>query len=370
METIKNKILSVVIPAYLEAENLRVLLPRIKESCDQLGVDYEIIVVDTMEPKDDTRSVCLKHSVRYINRRGGNNYGDAVRTGISEASGQYTLFMDADGSHTPEFIKELFSKHEQADVVIASRYVEGGETDNGWHLVLMSNIVNMIYSVVLGLPCKDVSNSFKLYRTLMLKEISLECNNFDIVEEILFRMKHKHPKVKILELPYTFKKRMFGETKRNLFIFMATYLWTLVRLRLSVIDIGAHRTAFLRFSIVGAVGVITNLIVFSAALALLGGYITASVLAFTVAVTQNFALNREWSFSGRGAGSSIKSSYARYVFVNLGGLLVNLAILHYGVVALGMHPIAAQLFGVAAGMMVNYVGAHLFVFKVLPVSNK
>jgi len=223
--------LSVVLPAYMEEENLRQLLPRLKNVISGIDSSGEIIVIDTLAPMDNTREVCELYGARYVNRRGGNFFGDAVRTGIAEAHGEFVVFMDADGSHPPEFISKLWNARNEADVVIASRYVAGGATDNSRVLVLMSLIVNLVYSVVLGLNCKDVSNSFKLYRTRMLKELCLRCNNFDIVEEILFKIKQTHGNLRIKELPFAFKKRMFGTTKRSLFAFIFSFVVTLVRLR-------------------------------------------------------------------------------------------------------------------------------------------
>jgi dolichol-phosphate mannosyltransferase len=139
--------------------------------------------------------------------------------------------MDADGSHPPEFIKNLWAESQDNDVVIASRYIDGGATDNNLTLVMMSLLVNRIYSLVLNLKCKDVSNSFKLYRASHLKRLHLVSNNFDIVEEILFKLKRSSPSTRILEIPFTFKKRMFGNTKRNLFLFTLSFIFTLIRLR-------------------------------------------------------------------------------------------------------------------------------------------
>lgn len=217
----------------MEEENLRQLLPRLKKVMSELDPIGEIVVVDTVAPLDNTREVCAKHQVSYVNRAGDNHFGDAVRTGISLAKGKYVIFMDADGSHSPEFIRNLWLERERADVVIASRYTEGGATDNNRILITMSLVVNLIYSFVLGLNCKDVSNSFKLYRRAMLKELTLKCNNFDIVEEILFKIKRNHKDLLIKELPFSFKKRMFGTTKRNLVAFMFSFIATLVRLKFS-----------------------------------------------------------------------------------------------------------------------------------------
>jgi dolichol-phosphate mannosyltransferase len=196
--------------------------------------NYEILVIDTQKPLDSTAEVCLAYDVQHIHRRGGNRFGDAIRTGIEEAQGDWILFMDADGSHGPEFIQRLVSRTKESDIVIASRYVDGGFTENGRVLVAMSWILNVTYRWVLGLRCKDVSNSFKLYRASYLKELRLKCHNFDIIEEILFKISRNHPEARMEEVPFSFKKRLFGETKRNLFAFIFSYFFTMVRLRLSI----------------------------------------------------------------------------------------------------------------------------------------
>jgi dolichol-phosphate mannosyltransferase len=229
--TANNLDLSVVLPAYREEENLRNLLPRLLQTLQTMGVSFEILVIDTVEPMDQTKEVCEQNGVRYIPRRGGNYFGNAVRTGIDEVQGRYAIFMDADGSHPPEFIPEIFCHADKYDVVIASRYVDKGNTENSLALILMSRIVNWTFSLVLNLPCKDVSNSFKVYRVEQLKSIKLTCNNFDIVEEILFKLRRNYPNMQFKEVPFVFKKRMFGETKRNLFVFILTYIYTIVRLR-------------------------------------------------------------------------------------------------------------------------------------------
>lgn len=226
-----SKELSIIIPAYLEEENLRIVIPRLNHSLRRYGIDYEILVVDTMQKKDNTGVVCEQNDARYINRGGGDSYGDAVRTGIEEAAGRYIMFMDADGSHSPEMAPELLKHRNEYDVVIASRYVPGGGSDNSKILIAMSYIVNRLYSIVLGLECRDVSNSFKVYRAADLKSLTLHCGKFDIIEEILVKLKRRKFDLQIMEVPYFFKERMFGHTKRNLLLFMLFYLKTLLVLK-------------------------------------------------------------------------------------------------------------------------------------------
>jgi dolichol-phosphate mannosyltransferase len=223
--------LSVILPAYLEEENLRILLPRVKKVLDQLTPENEVIVVDTEKPMDGTKEACVEAGAIYINRTGSNTYGSAIRSGVEKAQGKSIIFMDADGSHYPEFIKKLWAERENNDIVIASRYIEGGHTENSAVLVLMSKIVNWGYAFFLGLKVKDVSNSFKLYRAEYLKELTLKCDNFDVVEEILYKIIKNHKDCSIKELPFSFKQRMFGETKRNLPLFVLTYIQTLIKLR-------------------------------------------------------------------------------------------------------------------------------------------
>lgn len=226
--------LSVVMPAYMEEENLRLLLPRVIAVLNALAVRWEVIVVDTNPPLDRTAAVCAEAGAACIAREGGNSFGNAVRTGIRHTRGRRVIFMDADGSHPPEFIADLWRHRDDADVIIASRYAPGGVTENSWSLVLMSRLLNVSYSWILGLGCADVSNSFKLYPGGPLRRLDLICDHFDIVEEILYRLAHAQPPAIIKEIPSAFRKRMFGDTKRNLLLFVISYLYTIVRLRLMI----------------------------------------------------------------------------------------------------------------------------------------
>ncbi len=221
---------SIVLPAYRESENLANLLPRLHRNMRSTGQSYEILVIDTVEPMDNTEAVCRLNDARFIARGPSNVYGDAVRTGINASMGESVVFMDADGSHTPEFVAQMIEAAPGNDVVIASRYVAGGKTLNDWKLVLMSRVLNIAYSVVLGLTCKDVSNSFRLYRGDLLRSLTLSCSNFDIVEEILVRMRAAEGELRYCELPFTFECRVHGQTKRKLLVFASTYLLTMARL--------------------------------------------------------------------------------------------------------------------------------------------
>lgn len=226
--------LSVILPSYLEEENLRFLLPRAIKTLEDMNIKFELLVVDTIKPLDETPKLCQELGVKHIARKGGNTFGDAVRTGINTSLGKYVIFMDADGSHSPEWITRLYASRCGNDIVIASRYIEDGNTENSWTLVFLSRILNWTYSIVLGIHCQDISNSYRLYNGAQLRSLKLKCDNFDIVEEILFKLVRIKKDFLIKEIPFTFKQRLFGQTKRKLFLFVLTYFYTLIKLRFFV----------------------------------------------------------------------------------------------------------------------------------------
>lgn len=224
--------LSIVLPAYKEADNLKKILPDIHNHVYKLNIDYEILIVDTVENMDDTEEICKLNNATYIHRENGNLYGDAIRTGIKYASGKYIIMMDADGSHEPKSILDLYNKakNEGYDIVIGSRYCKGGKTDNPLILRAMSYILNLTYSIVFNLGIRDCSDSFRVYDAFKLKTLKLECENFDIVEEILIKFKSKFKNLKVAEVPIIFKKRDKGSSKRDLLKFIFSYLITMKRL--------------------------------------------------------------------------------------------------------------------------------------------
>ncbi len=226
------KTLTIMMPAYGEADNLRVLLPAIKDVIKEFGITAEILVLDAAPSVDDTQAICLEHKVTWLPRQGGNHYGDAIRTGIRASRGEFVITMDSDGSHNPQFLRELWRNRAKADVVIASRYIPGGVTENPWLLVAMSRVLNTIFKVFVGMPVYDVSNSFRLYRGDLLRSIHPTYANFDVLEEILAKLiwgGGSHT-ISVLELPFRFEKRRYGKPKRQLIVFGIQFTTALFKL--------------------------------------------------------------------------------------------------------------------------------------------
>ena len=98
--------LSVIIPARNEAENLLYLLPQVHQVLTNLKISYEIIIVDE-DANQETYAIVKKNSAKLIipNSKG---YGVALQAGFQEAYGAYIVTMDADLSHSPEFLTALW----------------------------------------------------------------------------------------------------------------------------------------------------------------------------------------------------------------------------------------------------------------------
>lgn len=224
--------ISAVLLAYGEADNLRHLLPRVRTNLDKTGEAFEIIVVDAKDSIDDSSEVCASFNVTYVNQE-EPYFGGAFRTAIRCASYNKFLIMDADGSHDPDVIPYILEKfNEGYDVVIGSRYVKDGVTNDSKLSILMSRTLNYIFRFCLGIKAHDISTNFRMYYTEQLVETETHCDYYDIQQEVLLRLKMRKPDMKIGEVPITFNKRLSGESKRQLLPFILSYIRTLFNLSL------------------------------------------------------------------------------------------------------------------------------------------
>lgn len=223
--------ISVVLLAYKEEENLKVLLPQIIENVEKTGEEYEILVIDTKEPLDNTKGVCEQFGAKYINQE-FPAFAGAFKTGIKYASMDKFLILDSDGSHDPTRIPALYEKfvNENCDVCIGSRYTEGGVTNDVGSSIVMSKILNTTFRILLGIKAKDISTDYRMYRTEQLKKVELTCVNYDVLQEVLLKLRLNKKDLKIGEIPINFQKRMFGESKRQLLPFIMSYIKTMFKL--------------------------------------------------------------------------------------------------------------------------------------------
>ncbi len=210
----------VIVPTFNEAENLAIIAGRLHAAVP----DAHLLVVDDNSP-DGTGaiadSLAVDHDwVHVLHRTGKQGLGAAYIAGFGWAREQgydVVVEMDADGSHAPEQLPRLLAALEHADLVLGSRWVEGGTVVN-WpkSRELLSRGGNAYTRMALGLPLKDATGGYRAYRRAVLDEV-LEsdvhsqgyCFQVDLAWQ-LWKAGHR-----IVEVPITFVERERGESKMS-----------------------------------------------------------------------------------------------------------------------------------------------------------
>ena len=101
--------------------------------------------------------------------------------------------------------------NEGLDLVIGSRYTDGGITKDEKTSQIMSKILNFVFRIVLGVKIMDVSTNFRMYKSSVVRGMNLKSVNYDVLEEIILLMKNKVGKknFRYAEVPISFNKRFF-----------------------------------------------------------------------------------------------------------------------------------------------------------------
>jgi dolichol-phosphate mannosyltransferase len=163
--------LSVVIPAYNEAESIAETLIILYDKLVAENIDHEIVVVND-NSKDNTELVLaelstLIHTLKYYTNTGPNGFGFAVRYGLERFDGDCVAVMMADLSDSPDDLVKFYNKMvtDGVDCVFGSRFIKGGKVYDYPRIKLMINrTANFIIRTVLGIRYNDATKAYKLYR--------------------------------------------------------------------------------------------------------------------------------------------------------------------------------------------------------------
>ena len=211
---------SVVIPTYNERENIPLLIPKIFSELKKAGVDGKVIVVDDNSPDDtaaEVKRLSEAYNVVLISRPVKSGLGSAYICGFKEAlkSSDIVFEMDADLSHEPECIPSFLDALSSCDVVIGSRYVPGGKTENwGIYRKAVSWGGNYIGRKLMGIRINDITTGYRAYKKDVLRAVdidSIKSNGYAFQAEILYRVWDKNFSIK--EVPIVFRDRKEGVSK-------------------------------------------------------------------------------------------------------------------------------------------------------------
>jgi dolichol-phosphate mannosyltransferase len=356
--------LSVVVPTYNEAKNIKPLVKKVFGVLGTLksaGIESELVIIDDDSPDgtaDIARGLANEYpDLKVIVRKDERGLSSAILKGFKVAKGDLLLVMDADLSHPPKLIPELVTPivKGKCDMTVASRYMEGGGTKNwpmkrrlvSWGATVLAHLVT---------PVKDPMSGFFALRRNVIEGVRLDPKGYKIGFEILGRGNYK----KVLEVPYTFKDRKVGTSKMSGQI-MTTYVGHLAGLLFAPRSIFRQ---FVKFCLVGFLGALVNLAVLYASVERAHiWYILGATLAFCVAVTFNYVLNKVWTFGDKtGSGGYIVGAYLKFIGVSMVGLALNLGILYLLTEWTHLWYIFSQVIAILAASVLNFLGSRWVVF--------
>ena len=231
----------VIIPTFLEADNIAEVLRRVRAAAPQV----DVLVVDDSSP-DGTADLAKTTNeelgqIDVLSQPEKSGLGVAYRAGFGRAfEDGYDVIvqMDADLSHPPEKLPELLAQIEAgADVCVGSRYIKGGTTPH-WprRRRLLSRIGNTYASKILGLGVRDATAGFRAYRTSVLQDIDAsrtKATGYGFQVELAY-LAHRRG-AKIVEVPITFMDRVRGVSKMSWHIIgeaMSLVTWWAIRDRI------------------------------------------------------------------------------------------------------------------------------------------
>ena len=230
--------LAIVIPTYNEATNL----PHLVERLFSLKIPKTLLIIVDDSSPDGTAGIALKlaqnpnYELKLIQRQRKMGLGTAYVEGFSLAireNAEHIIQMDADLSHQPEYIPAFLDRLKNADLVIGSRYVSGGGSDEGWSLArkTLSAFGNSCIRITAGLKVKDATSGFKAFNKTTLLSLDLsqfKCKGFGFQAEVAYACERKN--FTIFEYPIIFENRTRGTSKMSLFIIFET-IWRLLSIR-------------------------------------------------------------------------------------------------------------------------------------------
>jgi len=228
--------LQIIIPVYNEAENIGNTLSLI---AGKVHTPYTIFIIYDMDT-DNTLPVVRKYidehscvNIRLIKNMFGSGVLNAIKTGFDSCSHGVALVVMADTSDDIDIVDAMFDKiNEGFDLVCGSRYMKGGQQVGGPLIKkLMTRTAGVSLHLLTGIPTHDASNSFKMYRVSLLKEIQIESTGgFELGMEILVKAftRGRH----ITELPATWRDRITGKSRFEIRKWTPHYLqWYFYALR-------------------------------------------------------------------------------------------------------------------------------------------
>jgi dolichol-phosphate mannosyltransferase len=357
--------LAVVIPTFNERDNICPLLDLLEIALREIS--WEVIFVDDDSPDgtgDFLREVAQQSlHVRVIRRIGRRGLTSACVEGVLSSSAPYFAVIDADMQHDeallPQMLKML--KERGLDVVVGSRYVEGGSV-MGWETRrrVISRLANRIARLVVKVDLKDPMSGFFLMRRQAFDEAvrNLSQQGFKILLDLFASAPRP---LRFAELPFQFRSRAYGESKLDSMV-----AWEYGMLLADKLFGQFIPPRFVLFGVIGVLGLLVHLI--ALAIAMYGGlaFMASQTIATLTAMTSNFTLNNLVTYRDqRLRGWDLARGVLSFYVICSVGAIANIGIATF---IYAGEPVwwFAGLAGALVGSVWNYALSNLFTWRRRP----
>jgi len=350
-----------VLPTYNEEENIENIIKQILEKAvHQNANTFSILIVDD-NSSDDTQSIVkrlisLNQNIHLISGQ-KKGLGDAYKRGfafaLDDLNADLIFQMDSDGQHDASLIPNFINHIEEGkDVIIGSRFIEGGTTpDFSFYRLLMSKVGNLLVRYVGGITqVRDCTSGYRAIRASYLKELDfsyLSTRGYSFQSSLICDLAWRG--ADIFEIPIEFSSRKGGDSKLA--------LRDQIEFLLNIPRLGFRNTKdFIKYSLVGMSGVFVNLGLYT----LLTRYyevseLLAPLISIESALISNFILNNFWTFGKRTTQSRIRVRFLKFHLASGVSALINYSVFLTLFLVFQLYDILANLIGIALAAIVNYL---------------
>jgi dolichol-phosphate mannosyltransferase len=355
--------LSVIVPTFNERDNVELLFHKLEAALR--GVAWEVVYVDDNSPDGTWQKVRELASrdprVRCIRRIGRRGLSGACIEGILAASAPVAAVIDADLQHDETRLPHMLAplESEAADLVVGSRYIEGGSADSfDRQRAGISAFATALARKVLKVEVADPMSGFFMIRRDRFEQLApqLSTQGFKILLDVVASAQGS---LRIVEIPFQFGSRLHGESKLDSMVALDFLGLVLAKFSNDVLSL-----RFILFALVGSSGVLVHfLTLYLASQVIQLPFAESQGLAAIVAMTTNFLLNNALTYRDqRLKGLAIPRGLLLFYLVCSVGLIANVGVA-FAVYSEHITWWLAGAAGALMGVVWNYAMSGLFVWR-------
>ena len=366
--------LAVIVPSYNERGNIELLYEKVALALGDTA--WEMIVVDDNSP-DGTADVVNELSrvyanIRCVRRFGRRGLASACIEGMAVTAAPYVAVIDADHQHDETILPKMLAEAlNGADLVVGSRFAEGGSAGDGLSEARLSgsNLANRLAGMIAGQAVSDPMSGFFLIRREAALEAApkLASDGFKILIDLIVTSARMGKPLKIAEVPYTFRPRHAGESKMNpLIVIQYLGLWV------SKMTGGALPPSFLLFGLVGGTGVVvhlatlwffTSVLIQGEVVSQTTEFLISQIAATMIAMAWNFVLNNNLTYADRKLkGRRLITGFLSFCAICALGGIANISVAN-AIYQWDHQTFVAGLSGAIMSSVFNYAVTRAFTWK-------